>query len=293
MIIGIDAGGSSVRIARFPDGSSEAADEVIVLRTPADVSSVPAAIGDAVASLGSPAAIGVGCAGVVDRERGMWKWMPHAEARGISVVAPIESRFGVPVAFDNDANMAVLAEATNGAGSGERFVLMVLLGTGIGGGLTIDGVVERGRGALGEIGHMKLAVEPRCACGSSGCWEALVSGRVLDAAARDLVGPAAMANDLYAASEHGDQKAQAAVARIGSWFAVGIENLVMALDPDVVVIGGGAVEGSDVLLEAARSTLAASVGVIEHTGPPPIRRARHRTLAGLVGAAIAAEEMTR
>lgn len=286
-----DIGGTSVRIARVVGDPPAVSGEVAVTPIPDRLDEVPAIVGDFMASLGTPRQIGVGCAGLVDAVTGRARWMPHVTGRDVSLRRPLEDRFGVPVAVDNDANLAALAEGRSGAGAGEHMVLMVTLGTGIGVGLVIDGVIEHGRGGLGEAGHMRLADGPECACGAVGCWEALVSGRVLDAAAQSVLGPDRTAADLTAAAADGNDAARRALDEAGRWLGVGIGNLVAALDPDVVVLGGGAAQAGDSLIRPASRYLGDRGGGLAVSGVPPLRPAVYGTSAGLIGAAIAAREV--
>jgi glucokinase len=241
--------------------------------------------------IGGPwSAIGVGCAGLVDHRSGTLRWMPHAAGRDISIGPALAARYGVPVWVDNDANAAALAEATVGAGQGHRMVLMLTLGTGIGAGLVIDGVLERGRGHLGEVGHMRLADGPHCECGRDGCWETLVSGTMLDEAGARLDPPCDGAG-LVARSRSGDARAMAIVAAAARWLGIGIGNLVLALDPDVVVIGGAVAQGGDDLLNPARRYLVDSGGSFAIAPPPPLVVAALGAAAGLEGAMIGATEV--
>ena len=157
----------------------------------------------------------------------------------------VTAAIGLPVVVDNDANLAALAEARLGAGRGRRMVLLVALGTGIGGGLVIEGRVERGRGFLGEVGHMVIDPSgPRCGCGRHGCWEALVSGTSLGRAARELaeadpagavagLPPVATppASTSPRAAAAGDPEARSRLAAAGTWLGRGLANLVALLDP--------------------------------------------------------------
>jgi len=206
---------------------------------------------------------------------------------------------------DNDANLAALAEARRGAGSGERMVLFIGLGTGIGGGLVVAGRVERGRGFLGEVGHMVVdPAGPRCACGRRGCWEALVSGTALGRAAGELAsadrsgllarlaaGTVPRGEHLVAAAGAGDRAAGEALAAAGAWLGRGLANLVAVLDPDVIVVGGAAAGAGEALLGPARAKMAETVEGGRHRRPTPVRPARFGAGAGLVGAALAAGEV--
>jgi glucokinase len=292
MTIAVDIGGTWTRVARIETDLLPSPEATTRISTPLDLGGLPALLVENIAPLGAADAIGIGCAGLIDPSDGRIRWMPHAEGRDIPLKAILSERFGVPVVVDNDANLAALAESRLGAGAGFRMVLMVTLGTGIGAGLAIEQKIEHGRGGLGEVGHMRLAAEPDCACGSSGCWETLVSGRVLDAEAEAIVGADASSVDLVRAAAEGDGSAIEALDRAGEWLGVGLGNLIAALDPDVIVIGGGAAAAGDALLRPASRYLGARGGGLAVSGIPPILPAAFGPMAGLVGAALAAREVT-
>ena len=288
MVIAVDIGGTSIRIARIDSGAPASPATIVTCPTPDDIGEIPNVIIPPIDELGPVKAIGIGCAGLVDVSNGVLEWMPHAAGRDAELGEILTTRFGVPVLMDNDANLATLAEARFGTGRGYRMVLMVTLGTGIGAGLVVDGDLERGRGALGEVGHMRLAAEPQCVCGLSGCWEALVSGRVLDALAVELIGPTADGAALVAAATAGDKAAVASLEAAGEWLGIGLGNLIATLDPDVVVVGGGAADAGDALLAPAARYLESLRGGFAVAGVPPLVRPEFGRAAGLVGAAIAA-----
>ena len=179
----------------------------------------------------------------------------------------------MPIFVDNDANAAVWAEYRFGAGRGESHLVMVNLGTGIGGGIVLGGRVIRGRyGIAGEFGHMQVVPDGiRCECGNKGCWEQYASGNALVREARGLMSAGSpVASDLLdrverrpedltgplitEAARDGDQLARELLAEIGQWLGVGIANLAAAFDPGTFVIGGGVSAAGDLLLDPARET---------------------------------------
>ena len=293
MTIAVDIGGTWTRIARIETDLLPSPEATTRISTPLDLGDLPDLLVEHIATLGVANAIGIGCAGLIDPSDGRIRWMPHADGRDIPLQAILSERFGVPVVVDNDANLAVLAESRLGAGVGFRMVLMVTLGTGIGAGLAIEQEIEPGRGGLGEVGHMRLAADPDCACGSSGCWETLVSGRVLDAEAEAIIGADASGVDLVEVAMAGNSSAADALDRAGEWLGVGLGNLIAVLDPDVIVIGGGAAAAGDALLRPASRYLGSRGGGLAVSGMPPILPAAFGPMAGLVGAALAAREVTR
>lgn len=305
-VIAVDCGGTNLVYGRYePDGRGEPAGK---RPAPRHAAGIPQAIVDVIAPLLVPGvtAVGIGAAGLVDHAAGALVWSPHASGGGVALGAEVAAATGLPVVVDNDANLAALAEARLGAGVGHRMVLFVGLGTGIGGGLVIEGRVERGRGFLGELGHMTLDPSgPRCACGRKGCWEALVSGTALgrdaaELAAADPAGPVFRATagavprgeHLSAAAGLGDPEARGRLEAAGTWLGRGLANLVAAFDPNVIVIGGAAAGAGEALLGPARSTLADCVEGRGCRAPTPVLSARFGPGAGLVGAALAAGEVT-
>ena len=181
-MIAVDCGGSNVRTAVAE--SSGTVQRISEVGTPEHLDQLAAVIVGLIGDPHQAMAIGIGVAGLVDVDSRTLRWMPHRPGTDVALGADVEARLGLPVVMDNDANLAALAEATRGAGVGHRMVLTVAVGTGIGGGLVIDGRIERGRGHLGEIGHMTVdPTGPQCSCGRRGCWEALASGTALDRSA--------------------------------------------------------------------------------------------------------------
>jgi glucokinase len=301
-VIAVDCGGSNLVYGGYdPDGRGAPSGG---RPTPREAAAIPGAIVAAITPLvgAGVTAVGIGSAGLVDHAAGTLVWSPHASGGGVALGPEVALATGLPVLVDNDANLAALAEARLGTGAGYRMVLFVGLGTGIGGGLAVDGRIERGRGFLGELGHMALDPSgPLCPCGRRGCWESLVSGTALGRAAAQMAtsdpdgavaraasGVAPRGEHLAAAAAAGDRSAQAALAAAGAWLGAGLANLVAVLDPDVVVVGGAAAEAGEALLGPARAVLGEVVEGGSHRAPTPVLRARFGPQAGLVGAALAA-----
>jgi len=246
-------------------------------------------------------AIGLGVAGLVT-ETGVLEWGPNVTGEHLAFLEILEGEFGLPTVVDNDANLAAFAEARLGAGRGYRVVVMVTLGTGIGGGVAIDGEIYRGRGFAGEIGHMVVDVGgPLCTCGQQGCWETFASGRRLDQMARDAAahhptgriaelaaGATPAGRHLTSAALEGDEQARALVAEVAEWLGVGLSTLIAVLDPDVIVIGGGVSCLGDVLLRPTQRAIAASLEGYDVRTPTPIVAAMFGENAAVVGAGLAA-----
>ena len=254
----------------------------------------------------SEAPIGVGAPGMVDRQ-GRLCFAPNLpQAQGVDWTELVGGRLpGRSVLIENDANFAVLAEHRLGAASGFDHVVLVTLGTGIGGGLVVDGKVQVGAaGFAGEIGHMVVdPAGPECPCGRRGCWERFASGAGLGMLARQaalagrldavvqLAGgdpESVRGEDVSAAAEAGDPEAQHVIREVGAWVGFGLANLTCVTDPECFVLGGGLVHAGDLLVESARTTFVELVEGGGHRPPVTIVPAAFGERAGAVGAALGA-----
>jgi glucokinase len=246
-------------------------------------------------------AIGVAAAGFVDAPGERVVFAPHLPWRDDDLRGRLAERWGTPVVLDNDANCTAVAEATFGAAGGEGTGLVVTMGTGIGGAVLVDGRVLRGRNGLaGEFGHMQVVPDGQpCECGGRGCWEQYASGNALVRYARARIGlelsvlaeacggdPARLTGPMVTdAAADGDLVARQAFGSVGHWLGVGLANLVAALDPHRIVVGGGVSAAGDRLLDPARAELERSVVAAGHRVVPPVLAARMGPEAGVVGAA--------
>jgi glucokinase len=209
--------------------------------------------------VGGVAALGFGIPSTIDQRSGRAIGSVHVPLADVAFRARMHERFGVPVAIDNDGNAAAIAEWKLGAGRGTRHMIMLTLGTGIGGGLILDGRPYRGAiGAGAELGHMVLQVDgPPCGgtCPGHGHFEALASGTAADAVARAAVFPEATARDLVRLARDGDPGACEALAGIGRILGAGIASLVSIFNPELIVIGGGFGKAGELLFEPARERM--------------------------------------
>lgn len=217
------------------------------------------------------AGIGVGVPGVVDvargRIRGDIQNVPELE--GVPLGPLLRRRFGLPVYLDNDVNALTLGEWYFGQARGVRGFAMLAAGTGVGGGIVIDGRLVRGRqGYGGEAGHMTVKLDGRpCFCGGVGCIKAYASGPDIAAQARDrlqasqpsrlldLCGGDPLrltAQEVFAAARAGDATALEVVEVAARALGAGVANLVNLLNPEMIVLGGGVLEASDLLLPRIR-----------------------------------------
>lgn len=288
--VGVDVGGSFVKaVRRGPDGAIE---ERLRRPTPGTAAAMIDLIAELADSVG-PGPVGVGLAGLVDHDRGVLVWAPHLPGEDLEVRRVLSERLDRRVFIDNDANCAAVGEQRQGAARGVREVMMVTLGTGIGMGLLVGGRVHRGQGFAGEVGHITVDPEgDKCACGRLGCWETKVSGARMAAEAVSVLGPEKGASQLIEAARSDHPAAVDAVGEAAKWLAVGIETLVLALDPEVVVVGGAVTgKSDDLLLEPVRRRLAKTEGA-GHRSPPPVRAGILGSDSGAIGAAICAVEET-
>lgn len=305
LTIGVDVGGTKV-LAGIVDEQGR------VVRTArrstpgrsVDVRLLEDALDAAVTAVadGSPiSCVGLAAAGFVDRAGDRVMFAPHLPWRGEDVRVRLEKRWGSAVLLDNDANAAAWAEWRYGAARGAETAIVVTMGTGIGGGMIIDGQVHRGfNGMAGEFGHMQVVPDGQpCECGRRGCWEQYSSGNALVRFARSRLGteptlledlcggrPELLTGPMVTdAAAEGDLVARRAFASVGDWLGIGLANLVAAFDPECIVIGGGVSAAGDRLLEPARNGLLRSLVGAEHRDVPPVVRAQLGPEAGLVGAA--------
>jgi glucokinase len=257
-------------------------------------------------------AVGIGAAGFVDAERSSVLFAPHLSWRHEPLRDALRRRFGLEVVVENDANAALWAEHRFGAGRDEDDVVMVNLGTGIGGGLLLGGDLFRGGfGIAGEFGHMQ--VQPggrRCECGNRGCWEQYASGNALVREARELCAAGSpVAHGLLErvggdvsritgptvteAATDGDAAAVELFEEIGRWLGVGLANLAAAFDPALFVIGGGVCEADELLLGPAREAFRRQLTGRGFRPEARVVRAELGNEAGLVGAADLARDRVR
>ena len=223
----------------------------------------------------------MGVPGLVDVERGITKFLPNLPTQWREVAAgeTLSERLGCPVRLLNDVRTATLGELTYGHGKQVRSLVFFALGTGIGGGVAIDGRLRLGPlGAAGELGHLTILPDgPLCGCGSHGCLETLASGPALMAEGVRLL-KTGLAPRLYelvagdagrvtpkemaAAARDGDQAVAEAIRRVGEYLGIGAANVVVTLHPEMIVFGGGVAQMGEILLEHVRESLRRRVRMI-------------------------------
>jgi glucokinase len=239
----------------------------------------------------SVVAVGFGIPSRIDQRAGIAVGSVNIPLAGVPLRDEMHKRLGLPVAIENDANAAAIAEWKAGTARGTSDMVLLTLGTGVGGGLILGGRPYRGSiGAGGEVGHMVIVHDGvPCSCGGRGHLESYVSGKAADAVAREAFGPAADAHRLVRLANEGDALAIELLTEIGRKLGSGIASLINLFDPELVVVGGGFAAAGDLLLVPAGV-------VMEREVLQPMRedvrvvRAELGTSAGMIGAAMVAFE---
>lgn len=308
LTIGVDIGGTKILAGTV----NEAGEVGTTARRPTprnDASDVLDLVAEVVLELkeASPEpleAVGIGVAGLVDAERSKVYFAPNLRWSQVPVRQLLEAATGLPVVVENDGNVAAWGEFRFGTGVGHSGLTLVTVGTGIGGGIVVDGALFRGaHGAAGEIGHINAVPDGRpCGCGRHGCLEQYASGnalvreaRMLAAERRAEAGTLLALGDgtpegvqgvhVTAAAKAGDPVAMEAFAVVGTWLGRGLADLAAVLDPELFVIGGGVSDAGDLLLASARQTLADKLIGQQNRPAPAVKVAQLTNNAGLVGAA--------
>lgn len=306
LAIGVDIGGTKVA-AGVVDDQGQVIDSTRRPTPGSDVAKTEAVIAEVVNELSARhqvSAVGIGAAGWIANDRATVLFSPHLAWRDEPLRDALAQAIGVPVVVENDANAAAWAEYRYGAARGAQVAVMVTMGTGIGGGLVMDGVLYRGAYGVGcEYGHMSVVPDGRrCACGNRGCWEMYASGRALARDARELAAVSPVgAHRLMAladgdpdqltgplvtqAAREGDPAAVEIYTTMGRWLGRGLANLAAVLDPTVFVIGGGVSEAGDLLLGPARQAFGESLTGRGFRPTADVLLAELGPQAGLVGAA--------
>jgi glucokinase len=260
-VIGVDVGGTKMHAARVhEDGRFE--DELVRPTPGGSQVEFLAGLEQIVDDLGGGAAtaVGLGLPSTIDRRAGRVVSSVNIPLADVDVQSHFEKRFGVPVGLDNDGNAAAIAEWKVGAGRGTRDMVLLTLGTGVGGGLILAGKPYRGAtGAGAELGHMVVQYGgPPCGgtCTGTGHLEALASGGAADDYARQILGGDASARELVEAARDGNRQCIEALAEIGRGLGAGIASLINIFEPELVVLGGGFGEARDFLLRPAQEVIA-------------------------------------
>ena len=281
---GVDLGGTNIAALLADDEGNVLAGRAIPTEAYRGPDDVLARMASLVRALGAeagaqPAAVGVGVPGLVDLARGVTRFLPNlpTQWRDVRAGEQLAAALGRPVYLLNDARLATLGELTFGSGRGARSMAFFTLGTGIGGGVVIDGRLVLGRhGAAGELGHQSVQLDgPPCPCGNRGCVELYASGPAITAEGVRLLlsnqAPAlhaAVAGDtgrvdiraMVTAADAGDTAVAAALTRAAQALGAAVANVVAVLQPERVVLGGGVAAIGARLFDPVRATVHERVG---------------------------------
>ncbi|GAA2837746.1 ROK family glucokinase [Nonomuraea rubra] len=308
LTIGVDIGGTKVA-AGVVDDNGEIVEHTL-RPTAADRPDVVAeTVADVVRELSRDRAIeavGVGAAGFVDETRSVIRFAPNLAWREEPLQKKISGLVGLPVVVENDANAMAWGETRFGAGRGQSHVVCLTLGTGIGGGIVIDGALYRGRWGMGaELGHMQVLPGGRlCGCGNIGCFEQYASGQALVKDAREiaeaeperarillgLAGGKIEGEEVTEAARQGDEASLAAFHSLADWLGQGMADLAAVLDPGCFIVGGGVSRAADLFIDRARQAFAERLTGRGHRPLAEIRLAELGASAGVVGAADLARQ---
>jgi glucokinase len=303
---GVDLGGTTIACALASGDGQIRSESSIPTRSNEGPQAVMARIALLVKELsaqvaGTPAAVGVGIPGLIDFDRGRTRFLPNfpTQWRDVPVADVLAREIGCPVHLMNDARLATLGELVFGHGRSVQSMVLFTLGTGVGGGIVIDGKLRLGPlGAAGELGHQTIVADGLvCGCGSRGCLETLASGPAITAEGVRLmksglapklfeithgdaarIGPAEMAQ----AAAAGESTVREAILRAARYLGIGAANLVTALHPELIVLGGGVAAIGDMLIDAVRAEILGRVRMFPADGVR-VERSRLGDRAGVWG----------
>ena len=311
LTVGVDIGGTKIAAGAVDDAGA-----ILAVERESTPATDPTAIADAVAAAVDRlrrqhpvTAVGIGAAGFVGADRSTVLFAPNISWAGEPLGERVADRIGLPVVVENDANAAAWGEFRFGAGQDLGDLLLVAVGTGLGGGLVVEGRLQRGAfGLAGEVGHLRVVPDGvRCGCGQYGCWEQYASGRALVREARDRINselpearPLADLVDgdadaltgpmISEQARAGDPLCVELLADAGRWLGEGIASLAAVLDPAVVVVGGGVSAAGPLLMQPAEKALVRTLPAATHRTNPELRLATLGNQAGMVGAADLARQ---
>lgn len=307
--IGVDLGGTAIKAGvidgenrmvcrvSVPTGASRSFETVVAEMAGA----VRTAAAQAGMQMSDFRCVGFGMPGLIDHKRGVHVFAGNLGWRNVPIIAELKKHIDIPVFVGNDANCAVIGETIAGAASGYRNVLMLTLGTGVGGGVILDRRLFTGGDGMGaELGHVQLLFGgERCTCGIVGCLEAYASVTALIRQTGDMMSrcpESAMhafarlhggvdGRTAFECAKQGDAAAQAVVDAYLDYLAAGIGSFINMFRPDVVLIGGGLSNQREALLSPLSERVHRYAFAAEMIGIPPIRRAELGNDAGIYGAA--------
>lgn len=306
--VGVDVGGTKI-LAALVDSRGRILSRQRIATPPRDAQATIDAIVTAIRTLvgshpGPVGSVGIGVAALVGGDRSRVVFAPNLGWTEVPLAEAVSQRIDRNVVVENDANAAAWGEFRHGAGRQFDDAVVITVGTGIGGGLILDGRLRRGaHGMAAEIGHITLVPDGRvCGCGRRGCWEQYASGSALVRTAREFASERRGEADLLLslgdgspegirgrhvteAARQGDPVALAAFAEVGLWLGRGMADLTAVLDPQAYIIGGGVSDAGEMLVEPARREHAHLIAQYGGRDVPTVVSASLGNDAGVVGAA--------
>ena len=303
--VGVDLGGTNIAVGLVNDEYKIVAYNSVPTNAKRPTEQVVADIGNTIDSVfekGGVTAldcsmIGVGAPGTCDVARGIVICSYSLSWNNVPLVAMLNERFHIPIRIDNDANCAALAEVKTGAAKGYKNVVLVTLGTGIGSGIVINGSVYSGlMGSGTEIGHMLIDYDGElCSCGRKGCWDAYaaITALIVQAKRAAASRPESMLNcisqitgkSVFDVADQGDATAKAVINKYCEYLALGVSNIVNALAPEMILIGGGVSRQGDRILDPVRKYIRGNCFDKREEAMPVIEVASMGNEAGVIGAA--------
>ncbi|MBI4458103.1 ROK family protein [Candidatus Uhrbacteria bacterium] len=290
-IIGVDIGGTKIHVGIVSSSGKVLERHRLATDAKSGKNAVLANITQAIRLTWRPGikGIGIGIAGLVNHGKGIYHQGPNLPTafKNLRLADLLRKLFKVPVRLDNDVHCFTLAEASLGAAKGKKHVVGLTLGTGIGGGIVIDGRIYRGRdNAAGEIGHtvIDLSSAAICSCGRKGHFEALASGTAVSTLYRQKTGKELDAVGVENAARQGDTAAIETMLTTANALGAGLANIAQTLNPDTIVVGGGLMR-AEMLWKPALAAFKAAVAYPSLTSTSVVR-AKLANDSGIIGAAL-------
>ena len=273
-VVGVDLGGTKIYTAlvdlegniineKIVETLAEEGEEAVAGRIINTIDSVIAGVDKDLIK-----AIGIGSPGPLDAKKGIIIETSNLPFKNFEIVNVLKERYDLPTYLDNDANLATLAEFMFGAGKGTENMVYITVSTGIGGGAIINGKLYRGNTANAlEVGHMTVSKEgPRCGCGNVGCAESFASGTAIGKRAKEAVASKVVtslkkynnvtAKEVFIEAAEGDAEAKRILDSALYYLGITVGNVMSHLDPEKVVMGGGVINGGDIVLETVKKVVA-------------------------------------
>lgn len=232
--------------------------------------------------------IGIGAPGSLDRQKGIISFAPNLpDWKNLDLKKPLAKEFKIPIFFDNDANCFALAETKFGAAKGLNYVVGLTIGSGLGGGIIIDGEIYHGTGFAGEIGHMTIDPNgPKCSCGNRGCLEVYVSGGAIVKRYKELTGVKKSSMEIEKESYGRNVKSNPALKVIqetGRYLGIGLASICNILNPEMITLGGGVARTKTLYKPAIQEMKKRALPFAKRT---PVVQSELSDEAGILGAAL-------